>query len=117
MSSNSATLADLAHARIRRGARKQVVVLGVIIEQMTPQNGHVMGGGQVAGFGQAMGVFEGGARHAQRLGGAVHAAGKLCLGPRQRLADGSGRIIGRFYSRTPDQIAQGNALACLQAQL
>ena len=109
-------VADLAHARIGSDAREQVVVFGVIIQQVAAHDGHVMCGRHVAGFCQAVGVLEGGVGHAKRLGGAVHAAGELGFGPFDGFPDGGGGVIGRFDGRGADQVAQGDGLARFQPQ-
>ena len=84
---------------------------------MPPQRHHVTGGRQVPGRRQAVGVDEIRPGHAQRLGGAVHAPGKGRLRPLDRLADGRGRIVGRFDRGGADQVAQGDGLAGSQAKL
>ena len=98
-------------ARINRSARKQVIILGVVIQDMATQGCHVAGGGQMPRLGQPMGVFECCACHAERFGGAGHAAGKGGFGSGNGLPNGGGGIIGGFYSGSPNQIAKGNTLS------
>ena len=89
----------------------------IIIKQVPPEDGHVAGGRQMAIFGQAMGILEGGPRHSKRLSCAVHAAGELCLGAFDGFAKGGCGIVGRFDRGGADEIAQCNRAARAHAQL
>ena len=98
-------------ADIGGGAREQVVILRVVVEQVPPQCGHVPRGGQVPFGGQPVHILEMRARHAQRLGGAVHPGGEGLFRPRDRFAQRGGGVVRGFDGGGADQVAQSHLRA------
>ncbi len=108
---------DLGDPRIGRAAREDVVVLGVVVEEMPPERDHVARRRHVSLPRQAVGVDEGGLGHAKRLGRAVHARREGAFRPFDRLADRGRGIVGRLDGGGADQVAKRDLLARPQPEL
>ncbi len=85
---------------IGEGLGREVrIVLGVIIDQALRQSGKVTGRGQLPGIGQAGGVAEGGAGHAQLAGTIGHHPGEIRLTAAHGFGQHHGAIIGGLLKK------------------
>ena len=101
---------DFGDSGVGGPAREDIVILREVVEQMPPQDVHVVGGGQVPLGCQAVCIPEGGVIHSQLAGGPRHSLGEGSRIAADVVPDGRGRIVGRLDRRSPNKIAQGDLL-------
>ena len=93
------------------------IVLREIAHQAQAQSGHVARRCDLVGIGQARGIGEGGAAHADGAGGPRHALGKGGFAAAEIFGHGSGNIVGGLHHKGADGGLDSEGLARLHAKL
>ena len=91
--------------------------LGVIGEDVLPEDDQVLSRGFLLGVGKARRVAESRVQHPDRAGLLRHAPREFLLGTGKSLGDGHGHVVRRLRDDGANGVSDGNRIARREAEL